>query len=79
MDIIVRGEPQEIDFVQRICRDKVRRGLLSFHPATGPVFHPCDDSKNFEDADSKYVVTDTAKGKAASAKKRSKKRTKKSE
>lgn len=36
MDIIVRGEPHEIDFVRRICRDKVRRGMLAILPATGP-------------------------------------------
>lgn len=40
MDIIVRGEPQELDFVRRLCRDKVRRGLLAILPATSPV---CDD------------------------------------
>ncbi len=36
MDIIVRGEPQELDFVRCICRDKVRRGLLAILPATQP-------------------------------------------
>ena len=40
MDIIVRGEPQELDFVRRLCRDKVRRGLLAILPATSPA---CDD------------------------------------
>lgn len=40
MDIIVRGEPQELDFVRRLCRDKVRRGLLAILPATSPV---CDE------------------------------------
>lgn len=37
MDIIVRGEPREIDFVRRICRDKVRRGVLAILPATRPA------------------------------------------
>lgn len=37
MDIIVRGSTQDIDFVQRICRDKVRRGMITILPATGPV------------------------------------------
>lgn len=40
MDIIVRGEAQEIDFVRRLCRDKVRRGLISILPATSPA---CDE------------------------------------
>jgi len=40
MDIIVRGESQELDFVRRLCRDKVRRGLLAILPATSPA---CDD------------------------------------
>ena len=40
MDIIVRGEPQELDFVRRLCRDKVRRGLLAILPATSPA---CDE------------------------------------
>ena len=40
MDIIVRGEPHEIDFVRRICRDKVRRGVIAILPATSPA---CDD------------------------------------
>ncbi len=37
MDIIVRGEPHEIDFVRCICRDKVRRGVIAILPATGPA------------------------------------------
>lgn len=37
MDIIVRGEPHEIDFVRRLCRDKVRRGVLAILPATRPA------------------------------------------
>lgn len=37
MDIIVRGEPHEIDFVRRFCRDKVRRGVLAILPATRPA------------------------------------------
>lgn len=37
MGIIVRGSTQDIDFVQRICRDKVRRGMITITPATGPV------------------------------------------
>ena len=40
MDIIVRGEPHEIDFVRRICRDKVLRGVIAILPGTSPV---CDD------------------------------------
>ena len=40
MDIIVRGEPNEIDFVRRLCRDKVRRGVIAILPATSPA---CDD------------------------------------
>ncbi len=40
MEIIVRGESQELDFVRRLCRDKVRRGLLAILPATSPA---CDD------------------------------------
>ena len=36
MDIIVRGNPQELDFVRRFCRDKVRRGMLAILPATSP-------------------------------------------
>lgn len=40
MDIIVRGESQELDFVRRLCRDKVRRGLLAILPATSPA---CDE------------------------------------
>jgi len=40
MDIIVRGESQELDFVRRLCRDKVRRGLLAILPATSTA---CDD------------------------------------
>lgn len=37
MDIIVRGVPHEIDFVRRLCRDKVRRGVLAILPATRPA------------------------------------------
>lgn len=37
MDIIVRGEPHEIDFVRCICRDKVRRGVIAILPATRPA------------------------------------------
>lgn len=37
MDIIVRGEPHEIDFVLRICRDKVRRGVIAISPGTCPA------------------------------------------
>ena len=37
MDVIVRGEPHEIDFVRCICRDKVRRGVIAILPATGPA------------------------------------------
>ena len=40
MDLIVRGTPQELDFVRRVCRDKVRRGVLAILPATNPA---CDD------------------------------------
>lgn len=40
MDIIVRGEPHEIDFVRRICRDKVLRGVIAILPGTSPA---CDD------------------------------------
>lgn len=40
MDIIVRGEPHEIDFVRRLCRDKVRRGVIAILPATSPA---CDE------------------------------------
>lgn len=37
MDIIVRGEPREIDFVLRICRDKVARGVLAISSGTAPA------------------------------------------
>ncbi len=37
IDIIVRGEPLEIDFVRRICRDKIRRGMLAILPASVPA------------------------------------------
>lgn len=37
MDMIVRGEPQELDFVRCICRDKVRRGLIAILPAPKPA------------------------------------------
>lgn len=40
MRIIVTGASQEIDFVQRLCRDKVRRGILTILPATSPA---CDE------------------------------------
>ena len=59
MEIIIRGEPQEIDFVQRICRDKVRRGLLTILPATGPGVTPDDkyieayDTKETREVDAK--------------------------
>lgn len=45
MDIIVRGEPQELDFVRRLCRDKVCRGLLAILPATSPA---CDEVVRFK-------------------------------
>ncbi len=37
MDIIVRGESHELDFVRRICRDKVARGVLAILPGAGPA------------------------------------------
>lgn len=39
MDIIVRGELHELDFVRRICRDKVRRGVIAILPATSPAYN----------------------------------------
>ncbi|MBD5239855.1 MAG: hypothetical protein HDS64_08875 [Bacteroidales bacterium] len=49
MDIIVRGEAQEIDFVRRVCRDKVRRGMLAILPATRPVSDEVVKLKNERD------------------------------
>lgn len=44
MDIIVRGEPHEIDFVRRLCRDKVRRGVLAILPAAPRPAAVTDDA-----------------------------------
>ncbi len=55
MEIIVRGEPQEIDFVQRICRDKVRRGLITILPATRPAISNQTDDKYISISDTKDV------------------------
>ena len=37
MNLIVRGEPHEVDFVRRLCRDKVLRGVLTLLPPSDPV------------------------------------------
>lgn len=61
MDIIVRGEPQELDFVRRLCRDKVRRGLLAILPATSPACDEVVRLKNERDetkADMAIVASD---------------------
>lgn len=49
MDIIVRGNSQEIDFVQRICRDKVRRGMIAILPATAAALDDVVKLKNERD------------------------------
>lgn len=53
MDIIVRGESQELDFVRRLCRDKVRRGLLAILPATSPA---CDDVARLKNERDETVI-----------------------
>lgn len=35
--MIVRGMPQELDFVRRICRDKIARGVLAILPGNRPA------------------------------------------
>lgn len=54
--MIVSGAPQELDFIVRICRDKVRRGLIQFSPATTTA-----DDKYVEPADSKNIVVGDTK------------------
>lgn len=56
MEMVVSGAPQELDFIVRICRDKVRRGLIKFSPATSTV-----DDKYVEPADSKNIVVSDTK------------------
>lgn len=57
MELMISGAPQELDFVVRICRDKVRRGLLTIsNPATVPV-----DDKYIECTDTKEVVEERKK------------------
>ena len=58
MDIIVRGNPQEIDFVRRICRDKVSRGLLAILPAPRPAHHTVEDTKDAPSDDFKETDPD---------------------
>lgn len=60
MKLIVEGEPQDIQFVTSICRDKVRRGQLKLTLAADGAVEA--DSKDVEVADSKeirYVDTKT--------------------
>lgn len=56
MDIIVRGEPQELDFVRRLCRDKVRRGLLAILPATSPACDEVARLKNERDETARQLL-----------------------
>lgn len=69
MKLIVEGAPQHIQFVQSICRDKVRRGQLTLTLAAEAAEVP--DSKDAPAADSKYTTP--------SDKKNPVRRTKKSE
>lgn len=68
MEMIVSGAPQELDFIVRICRDKVRRGLIKFSLATNPA-NENGDSKYVEPSDSKDVVMNDKKTTKRSSKK----------
>lgn len=74
MDIILRGQPQEIEFVCRICRDKVRRGVLAILPATAPAPAPMPEAG---EGDTKDVIIEDSKDAPKPTLKRT--RTKKSE
>lgn len=56
MDIIVRGESHELDFVRRICRDKVTRGILAILPGTGPASNEVVQLRKERD-EAKAVIT----------------------
>lgn len=56
MELRVSGSPQELDFVLRICRDKVRRGLLEISVPDAP---PASDSKEINLSDSKEIEAES--------------------
>lgn len=69
MDMIVSGAPQELDFIVRICRDKVRRGLIRFSTPATPPADGGGDNKYVEPSDNKdVVVTDNKTTKRSSKK-----------
>lgn len=64
MEMIVRGNPQELDFIRRVCRDKIRRGLITLLPAVNQANDMSEndiDSKDVRLADSKEVHLDDVK------------------
>lgn len=56
MDIIVRGEPHELDFVRRLCRDKIARGVLAILPGNRPACDEVVRLRNERD-ETKAVIT----------------------
>lgn len=60
MEIVVSGLPRDIDFVKKICRSKVNRGVLRISPVS-PGQQPLTPHDDVINDDEKGVIADDSK------------------